>query len=112
LHKNTNQTVDYMVLGFMIFMRGLDITWGIGRVLLKVSPVLGPDFRAQNRLNFQQNPSNAPGNVNAPHKNHKAPRHIINSLINSYKRTVQRKLTGVKIDPNYWYCSAGILFLN
>ena len=37
LHKNTNQTVDYMTLGFMIFMRGLDITWGIGRGLLKVS---------------------------------------------------------------------------
>jgi len=31
-----------MALDFMIFMRGLDITWGIGRVLLKVSPVLGP----------------------------------------------------------------------
>jgi hypothetical protein len=28
-----------MALGFMIFMRGLDITWGIGRVLLKVLPV-------------------------------------------------------------------------
>jgi len=39
-----NQTVDYMALGFMIFMRGLDITWGIGRVLLKVSPVLGPEI--------------------------------------------------------------------
>jgi hypothetical protein len=44
LHKNTNQTVDYMVLGFMIFMRGLDITWGIGRVLLKVEPVMGPEI--------------------------------------------------------------------
>jgi len=30
----------YMALGFMIFMRGVDITWGIGRVLLKVEPVL------------------------------------------------------------------------
>ena len=37
-----NHTVDYMARGFMIFMRGIDITWGIGRVLLKVSPVLGP----------------------------------------------------------------------
>ena len=27
-----NHTVNYMALGFMIFMRGLDITWGIGRV--------------------------------------------------------------------------------
>ena len=34
-----------MALGFMIFMRGLDITWGIGRVLLKVEPVLGPRVR-------------------------------------------------------------------
>ena len=42
------------------------------------------DFRAQNRLDFQQNPSNALRNVNAPHKNHKAPRQINNSLINSY----------------------------
>ncbi len=30
-----NHTVDYMARGFMIFMRGIDITWGIGRVLLK-----------------------------------------------------------------------------
>jgi len=37
-----NHTVDDMVRGFMIFMRGIDITWGIGRVLLKVEPVLGP----------------------------------------------------------------------
>ena len=43
------------------------------------------DFRAQNRLDFQQNPSNALRNVNAPHENNKALRHIINSLINSYK---------------------------
>ena len=28
----------------MIFMRGLNITWGIGRVLLKVEPVLGPEI--------------------------------------------------------------------
>ena len=76
----------------MILMWRKDFTWAIGRVGLKVSPVLGPnhtrcrscDFRAQNRLDFQQNPSNAPSNVNPPHKNHKAPCHIINSLINSY----------------------------
>ena len=37
-----NHTVDYMGQGFMIFMRGIDITQGIGRVLLKVEPVLGP----------------------------------------------------------------------
>ena len=29
----------------MIFMWGLDITWGIIRVLLKVKPVLGPEIR-------------------------------------------------------------------
>ena len=28
----------------MIFMRGIDITRGIGRVLLKVEPVLGPEI--------------------------------------------------------------------
>ena len=39
-----NQTVDYMARGFMIFMRGIDITRGIGRVLLKVEPVLGPEI--------------------------------------------------------------------
>ena len=44
LYKNTNQTVEYMALGFMIFMRGFDITWGIGRVLLKVEPVFGPEI--------------------------------------------------------------------
>jgi len=27
----------------MIFMRGLDITWAIGRVELKFEPVLGPE---------------------------------------------------------------------
>ena len=37
-----NHTVDYMGRGFMIFRRGIDITRGIGRVLLKVEPVLGP----------------------------------------------------------------------
>ena len=37
-----NHTVDYMGRGFMIFRRGIDITRGIGRDLLKVEPVLGP----------------------------------------------------------------------
>ena len=40
-----------MALGFMIFMRGVDITWAIGRVGLKVSPILGPN-RAQIALAF------------------------------------------------------------
>ena len=39
-----NQTVDYMAPGFMIFMRWIDITQGIERVLLKVEPVLGPEI--------------------------------------------------------------------
>ena len=52
---------------------------------LKSHSLCSCDFRAQNRLDFQQNPSNAPRNVNPPHKNYKAPRHIINSVINSYK---------------------------
>ena len=39
-----NQTADYMGRGFMIFMQGVDITWGIGRILLKVEPVLGPEI--------------------------------------------------------------------
>ena len=39
-----NQTVDYMERGFMIFMRGVNITRGIGRVFLKVEPVLGPEI--------------------------------------------------------------------
>ena len=47
--KNTlfitiNQTVDYMALGFRIFKRGVDITRGIGSVLLKGEPVLGPEI--------------------------------------------------------------------
>ena len=33
-----------MALGFMSFMRGLDITLAIGRVGLKVKPVLGPEI--------------------------------------------------------------------
>jgi len=39
-----NQTVDYMARGFMSFMRGVDITRAIGRVGLKVEPVLGPEI--------------------------------------------------------------------
>ena len=76
LHKNTNQTVDFMALGLMSFMRGLDITWPIWK-----SPVLGPNptrcrssnFRAQYRLNFQTNSSNVLHNVNTLHKTHKNP---------------------------------------
>jgi len=33
-----------MARGFVIFMRGINITRGIGRVLLKVEPVLGPEI--------------------------------------------------------------------
>ena len=79
-------------MGFMILMWGLDITWAIGRVALKVKPVFGPEIAraaasaiwAQNRRDFQRNPSNCPRNVKVPHQNHKAPCHIINRLINSY----------------------------
>ena len=39
----SNQTVDYVARGFMIFMQGVDITRAIGRVGLKVSPVFGPN---------------------------------------------------------------------
>ena len=39
-----NQTVDYMARGFMIFMWGVDIARGIGRVLLKVESILGPEI--------------------------------------------------------------------
>ena len=77
-----NQTVDNMAMGSMSFMQGLDITWAIGRVGLKVEPVLGPGAQAvasaiwtQNRRDFQHNPSNGPSNVKALHKNHKAQRH-------------------------------------
>ena len=38
-----NQTVDYMARGFMSFMHGVDIMRAIGRVGLKVSPVLCPN---------------------------------------------------------------------
>ena len=33
-----------MAQGFMSFMRGIDITRAIGRVGLKVEPVLGPEI--------------------------------------------------------------------
>ena len=39
--KTINQNVDYMARGFMSFMQGVDITRAIGRVGLKVEPVLG-----------------------------------------------------------------------
>ena len=41
---NIYHTVDYMARGFMSFMRGVDITGSIGRVGLKVEPVLGPEM--------------------------------------------------------------------
>ena len=63
-----NQTVDYMAQGFMSFMRGVDITRAIGRVGLKVEPVLGPEIAratasaiwAQNRRGLQGNPIQIP----------------------------------------------------
>ena len=56
-----NKTVDYMARGFM---RGVDITRAIGRVGLKVEPVLGPEIApatasviwAQSRRGLQLNP--------------------------------------------------------
>ena len=62
-----------MAQGFMSFMRGVDIMRAFGRVGLKVEPVLGPEIARVT----------GPRNVKAPHKTHKAPRHIINSVINS-----------------------------
>ena len=57
----------------MSFMRGVDIMRAIGRVELKVEPVLvASAIWAQNRQDFQPNPSNGPSNVKAPHKTHKA----------------------------------------
>ena len=41
---------------------------------------------------LSSNPSNAPSNVKAPQKNHKAQRHIIKSLINSYYYTYSNVL--------------------
>jgi len=55
-----------MARAVMILMWGKDITRAIGRVGLKVEPVLGPK-----QGDFQPNPSNGPSNVFAPHQNHK-----------------------------------------
>ena len=52
LHKNTNQTVDYMALGFMRFMRGLDITWAIGRVGPKTGETFNPTLPMAHALSF------------------------------------------------------------
>ena len=55
----------------MSFMLGVDITRAIGRVGLKVEPVLGPEIaQATASAVWAQN--------------RRAPRHINNSLINSY----------------------------
>jgi len=62
----------------MILMRVKDITWAIGRVELKVQPVLSPEIArvttsaiwAQHRQDFQPNPSNGPSNAFALHQNH------------------------------------------
>ena len=48
-----NQTVDYMARGFMSFMRGVDITRAIGRVGVKVEPVLGPKQARLSNQPFQ-----------------------------------------------------------
>ena len=74
-----NQTVDYMAQGFMSFMRGIDIKWAIGRVGLKVKPVVGPEIARATASSIW-----AKKNVKAPHKTHKAQRHIINSLIGNF----------------------------
>ena len=51
-----NQTVDCMARGFMSFMRGVDFTRPIGRVGLKVEPVLGPEIaRATESAIWAQN---------------------------------------------------------
>ena len=82
----------------MIFRRGIDSTRGIGWVVLGpgiARAYLGPlnGMRRQPSAIFghkyvrQQNPSNTPRNVNPPPKNHNAPPHIINSVINSYYPT-------------------------
>ena len=39
-----NEPVDYMARAVMILMRGKDITRAIGRVGLKVEPVLGSEI--------------------------------------------------------------------
>ena len=60
-------------------------------------PFLGTNTRGrfhdpkQARLSIQHNPSNTPSNVNPPPKNHNAPPHIINSVINSYYKYTSSK---------------------
>ena len=39
-----NEPVDYMARAVMILMQGKDIMQAIGRVGLKVEPVLGPEI--------------------------------------------------------------------
>jgi len=39
-----NQPADYMARAFMILMRSKDNTGAIGRVGLKIDPVLGPEI--------------------------------------------------------------------
>jgi hypothetical protein len=46
--------------------------------------ILKKNWQLPATADFQTNPSNGPRNVNAPHETHKAPRHIIKILINSY----------------------------
>ena len=41
-------------------------------------------FQGPKQARLSTEPLQCPRNVNPPHKNHKAPRHIINSVINSY----------------------------
>ena len=41
---NINEPVDYMARACMILMRGKNITQAIGRVGLKVEPVLSPEI--------------------------------------------------------------------
>jgi len=48
-----NHTVDFMVRGNIIFMRVVDITRDIGRVLLKVEPVLGTEIAIATLVQIQ-----------------------------------------------------------
>ena len=77
LHKNTKEPVFFLWrLALMILIRGKHITRAIGRVASAIW--------AQNRRDFQPNPSNGTRNVFAPHQNQNGLRHIINRFINSY----------------------------
>ena len=69
----------------MILMRGVDITRAMEGLRWKLSlfwALKSHEWQrvhaiwAQNRRDFQRNPSNGPSNVKAPHKNHKAQRHL------------------------------------